>query len=149
MNNSHVLAISVTFIIYAVLAIAFFGWGKITIRLIDTGGKENRFFTPFIWIGWAMTLFLIQLINFALPVKAVVIIPVLLVGIVFSIHEAITIYRHYINKLSKRNFLILLGNIAILVLVAGWIASRSMVTPTNYDSGLYHFNKIRWINTFS
>jgi len=34
-----------------------------------------------------------------------------------------------------------------MLVVAGWIASRSMMSPTNFDSGLYHFKAIRWINS--
>lgn len=34
------------------------------------------------------------------------------------------------------------------ILVTCWIASRAMIPPTNYDSGLYHLSAIRWINEY-
>jgi hypothetical protein len=51
---------------------------------------------------------------------------------------------------SKSNStLVRLGWILIIILaLTGWIASGSMLSPIHYDSGLYYFQAIRWINSF-
>lgn len=148
MNCTHLSAVSLTLIIYAILAVAYFGWGKATTYLLGLERQESRPVTSFVWMGWAFTLLVFQLIHFVLPLKAFVAIFVLIMGATFAIPQIITAYRRYINQLSMRTLLILLGIIAVVLTLCGWIASLSMLSPESYDSGLYHFNKIRWINSF-
>ncbi len=148
MNSAHMSAVLLTFTIYTILAVAYFGWGNAIAYLLGLERQENRSISSFIWIGWAFTLFLFQLIHFFLPLTVFVAIPALIVGMAFAIPQIITAYRHYINQFSRRKLLVLLGIIAVLFTISGWIASRSMLPPLHFDSGLYHFNKIRWINTF-
>jgi len=99
-------------------------------------------------VGWALTLFIFQLIHFFLPLTAFVVIPVLVVGVILAIPQIVTALRHSNNPPSRHYRVVSLGIIAALFAVTCWIASRSMLPPINFDSGLYHFNKIRWINAF-
>lgn len=147
MNNAHILAVLLTFIIYLLLAVAYFGWGKMTTSLLGLGRQEDNLVTPFIWIGWAFTLFIFQLTHFALPLTAFVVIPVLIIGVASAIPGVIASFRSHTIRTSKV-LMVLSGIISVVLLVSFWVASRSMLTPENYDSGLYHFNKIRWINSF-
>jgi hypothetical protein len=35
-----------------------------------------------------------------------------------------------------------------MTILSAWVALRSMLPPSIYDSNLYHFNAVRWINSF-
>ena len=142
MNSAHLSAVSLTLIIYAILAVTYFGWGKATTYLLGVKRQENPSVTHFMWMGWAFTLFILQVIHFILSLKAFVAIPVLIMGAAFAMPQIVTAYRRYIHQPSMRiqEVVISLGIIAVVLAVSGWIASRSMLPLTNYDSGLYHFN---------
>jgi len=148
MNSTHISAVSQTLIIYAILSVAYFGWGKVTTCLLGLEKQENRSVTSSIWLGWAFTLLVFQLIHFVLPLTTFVVVPVLIMGATFAIPQIVTAYRRYTNQPSMLMLVILLGITAVVLAISAWIASRSMLPPANYDSGLYHLNTIRWINSF-
>ena len=146
MNSDHFAALALTFFIYGLLATAYFGWGKATGYLLGLQTGERCPPTYFIWIGWASTLLIFQMIHFFLPLTAFAVVPVFMVGAVFGLCQLFISTRSYLNQGSILMPLIVLAIIGMLI--AGWVASRSMLPPANSDSGLYHFNKIRWINSF-
>jgi hypothetical protein len=125
---------------------AYYGWGKAATYVLGIGEQTNRSDITLIWLGWAFTLFIFQLSHFFFPVTAYVVCPILIIGAVFSISQIVNALRRFPQK---RSTLMRTATIVIILLAgASWIASRSMNPPTNYDSGLYHFNAIRWINSF-
>lgn len=106
----------------------------------------NDFTITLIWLGWAFTLFLFQLIHFLLPLTVYSVAPILLIGLLLFV-------RHIPGKWKAQYFWSIKNlkeGAAFLVffIIVIWVASRSMLSPTSYDSGLYHFNIIRWINTY-
>lgn len=145
MNGAHVLAVAVTLLIDGVLAAAFFGWGKVCLRLAGSDLQGSRSVTGPIWIGWTFTLLLFQVLRFVAPINVYGVVPVLAAGMAFAIPPAIREYRcQDRQRVSSAG----ICGIALLLLAATWATSRSMLKPAHYDSGLYHFNSIRWINEF-
>lgn len=112
---------------------------------------EGILFSFSIWIGWACTLLLFQLIHLFFPLTVYIVSPVFAFGMVLSIiffiksWSSVTSTSLPLSKAAKISFAII---IFLIFLISVWIISRSMLSPTNYDSGLYHFNTIRWINSF-
>jgi len=95
---------------------------------------------PLIWIGWSLTLLFLQIVNIFLPLNAYISIPVL----VFGLFSAFLFFKKELSTGTlaslPRVYLVLLGILTV------WIAFLSMSSAANYDSGLYHFNSIRWLN---
>ena len=144
--KAHLSALTQTIAAYLVLAVAYFGWGTAAIHVFGLSNKVERQRTTLIWLGWACTLFLFQILHFFLPITAYVTIPVLVIGVAFSIPEILIVSRRWSRK---RSSLVGLGVVFLVFLALTiWIASRSMLAPSNYDSGLYHFSAIRWINSY-
>ena len=139
---------ALAWMIYALLAVAYFGWGKTAADLLGLGGPGTRFVTFHVWIGWALTLFIFQLIHFVLPITALVVIPVLAIGVAAAAPGIVKAARGRSASPPRSPPILPLSIGAGLLAVSGWLASRSMLPPEIYDSGLYHFNKIRWINSF-
>ena len=142
-NIRHLSAVLLTFIIYATLAVTYYGYGITSTSIL---GLNCFPVTLSIWIGWALSLFVLQLIHFLIPLSAIVCILIILVGVLGAYPHIIAAYKCKINQKSCINLLFTIFVAAIPILY--WTASFSMLPPDNYDSGLYHLNKIRWINSY-
>jgi hypothetical protein len=93
MQSSHLPALALTLIVYALLAVAYYGWGKTAANLLGLEGAGTRFVTFYVWIGWALTLFIFQLTHFAVPITALVVIPVLAIGMAAAVPRIVTACR--------------------------------------------------------
>jgi hypothetical protein len=146
MTNSHLFALALTLLIYLVMAVAYFGWGKTLLWALGLRDQTTRSDVTLVWLGWAFTLFLFQALHFFLPLNAYVVAPVFVVGIAMSYPD---IAKAFMRQLQDKSTLARrLGILMIALAVTCWVASRSMLPPTNYDSGLYHLQTIRWLNSF-
>jgi hypothetical protein len=139
---NHVASLAQTLTLYLFLAATYFGWGKAVTFILRIHGQATDSPIMVIWLGWASTLLVFQLLHILFPLTAFVVMPVFAVGLIFFISQL----RNVLRLLSQKSFVLVAASASILLLVASWIASRSMLSPENYDSGLYHFNTIRWIN---
>jgi hypothetical protein len=140
------------------MGLSCFGWGRAVIQVLDTGDQRRCPGITLIWLGWATTLLLLQAAHFFFPLTAYVVAPIYIIGILFYI-----IMRRRAQNGSKGSvswalvcgclrdrseFLRFAGAFMVVFAAACWIALQSMGPVMNYDSGLYHFNVIRWINSF-
>jgi len=149
MNSAHMSALSLTLLIYLILAIAYFGWGKVVCLVLSLEGQKTTApVISYIWMGWAVTLLVFQLLHFILPLTAFVVAPVFITGVAFALPQMVIVCRRYPKHLSILATLFGIIFVILAVAAASWIAALSMSFPVNYDSGLYHFNTIRWINSF-
>lgn len=153
MSYTHFIALIQTLLLYVFLAAAYFGWGKVFI-LAATRKKERTENIPhsfLIWSGWACSLLVFQSIHFFLPIHVYSVGPVLLLGAGFSLAFLLRNgaspcgLLHFTGPQSKYvGVAIIIG----LLMTGSWLASRAMLPPNIYDSGLYHLNVIRWTNEF-
>lgn len=141
---THIVAVAGTLLIFLLLGVAYFGWGRIAATILGIARQTPASAALPVWLGWTFTLLIFQLLHFFLPITVYVVIPVFALGVFFSISPLLNAWRHLT---WQRSTLILVIITFVLALgVAVWIASRAMLTPDNYDSSLYHFNAIRWLN---
>ena len=146
--SAHFLAVSLTLLIYTCLAIAFFGWGRMTFMLLGIRADEQPSSVLLIWTGWGTTLFLLQLLHFFTPINFFAVFPVLLIGCGLAVPFLLTTFRNFDRGWSLAAILSLLVCFAVALAFTFWVVSRAMLPPLSYDSGLYHLNKIRWINSY-
>lgn len=143
---NHISALAQTLLIYLIMGLAYFGWGRVVIQVLSLSSQTSRSDITLIWLGWAFTLLVFQLLHFLFPLTAYVVAPIFIIGIAFSIPHIVDAFRRQLQEESTPVRLV--GILIIMLAVTVWVASRSMLPPTNFDSGLYHFNMIRWINSF-
>jgi hypothetical protein len=152
MSLMPVAAITITFTlaIYLMLGFSYFGWGTALCSVLRINKKSSDNITLPIWLGWAFTLFFFQTLHFVFPITAYVVVPIFLLGVVLSIPRLIKGLKSASKLPKPRNSTRIFTTIfwVLFVGVSAWVASRSMLAPTNYDSALYHFNIIRWINSY-
>ena len=125
--------LTITLMGYLILAISYLGlgWAGSQILRIDFPVKEKPFYL--IWLGWAITLFLLQTLNLFFPINLFSSIPFLLLGTIL----AIVFFENEIRK--QKAFTFSRIYLVLLVLTTIWIAVLSMSSPTIFDDGLYHF----------
>jgi hypothetical protein len=144
------MTITITLTIYLLLGFSYYGWGTVLCIILRNDKKSSDNVILPIWLGWAFTLFLFQILHFIFSINAYVVIPIFLLGVAVSIPQLIkdlkNIFRHPKPLLSPR--IIETVFILFFVGVSAWVASRSMRAPTVYDSALYYSNAIRWINSY-
>jgi hypothetical protein len=135
-----------TLIFYLILSLSYFGWGWAITLILGKTEPSSPAGLIHIWLGWAATLFIFQILHLFFPLTASVVVPIFAIGIIFSCKQVITVFKLGAQKRSTIIEFVIIS--LIMLILAVWIASRSMLSPENYDSGLYHFNTIRWINSF-
>jgi hypothetical protein len=143
---THITAVTFTLMIFVLMAAAYFGWGQAASIALGIGKQKPDSVVMPIWLGWALTLLVFQLLRFFLPITAYVVIPVFVLGLVFSIPQIWNTVRRFPLQRSVSRLTVISAIVALGVVV--WIVSRAMVAPENFDSGLYHLNAIRWISTY-
>lgn len=143
---THILAVAFSLLIYLFLGTAYYGWGRVTSLFLGLGDQKFRFSILHVWLGWATTLFVFELLHFILPLTAYVSIPVLAFGAACAVPGMKYKFKCFQMELFASNRL-MLGWVLIFGFVI-WVISRAMMPPINFDSGLYHFNTIRWINMY-
>lgn len=129
---------------YAVLAFAYYGWGGLLLGIMRAKlDAPDRIFTQ-IWLGWSGSIFVLLLAHFVSALSAVVSALLfgsgVLLGIWWRLRErrpsAVAGLRIYVYWIA-------------LIPVSIWLASWAMLPPQIYDSGLYHFASLRWINEYA
>ncbi len=141
----HAEAVAWTLAGFVALAISFFGWGRFTSRILGTDAPARTEGAITVLLGWASSLLVLQMLNFVVPIRGWVAIPLFVAGLMMSI-PALHAYTTRSDREPIPTSLIWIA--ACFAVTAAWVASRGMYPVENFDSGLYHLPTIRWINTY-
>lgn len=144
----------------ATTAVALAGWGNLTWRLlgIDLPNKPS---VLTVWLGFCVVVGCLEIVHLFLPIAWQLTFAVAIVGVLAQVCRAklqsavdgcsvterqvsIGFLNLTINTLRRHPLHCAIAAIIILV----WCL-RAMQTPTMYDSGLYHFGSIRWLNEYA
>lgn len=130
-------------IIYLVLFFAYAGWGGLFSSLFNIALQQSGDCFSTVWIGWAFSLVIFHTVHLFFPIIPEISGLFFLSGIclylkynfdIRKIFSTVRIHRFYIVTLLVFSF---------------WVASHAMLSPEYYDSGLYHFNSIRWLQEYA
>ena len=134
------LDIVVLFAVLFMTIVVLTGWGNITFKLLGVD-IPSRLSTYTIWLGFCAVIGVIEFTHLlvAIDFKVALVIAVIgLVGCWFNATSFTTTLLALVRKFPLRAI--------VISLVAICWAIRAMEAPTMYDSGLYHFGSIRWLN---
>lgn len=132
------LGIPVLVVSYAVLAISFWGWGMLAEHLVSTRPRMSPAALPRIWAGFSLILVLLEVIHFCRPITWIESTTLIGGGILLFL----TFRPSSLHFGTSR--LVPLG----ILLCAIHLAAQSLLPLSNSDSGLYHFQSIRWANEY-
>lgn len=130
-------------LIYFFLFISYTGWGALTSQLLDINFFNRKSCFSLAWIGWALSLVLIHAIHIIHPINFLVsgIFFLSGIGLFFRFNQQ---YRIIIVPKTQKDWAFLV----LVVIFSSWVAVHAQSSPRLYDSGLYHFNAIRWLQEY-
>jgi hypothetical protein len=136
-------ALGFTVAIHVLLAVGCFGWGGLLLR---RNGVHLTSAASTVWTGWIVLLFILQAVHCFTPLTGWVTAGCLAPGIAVGILQAVHRTRETGSNSAFTRGSLLMG-LAIAAVVP-FVVARALAAPLNYDSGLYHFNTLRWINEY-
>ena len=132
--------------ILALTAFALAGWGRLAVRWIGLP-RATAISTLEIWFGFAVVVGLVELLHLIFPVDWRMSLALAVIG--FAGFFAIDGSVWKLDVLALARFVRAHHRTVVLItLVLVVWCSRAMSPPANYDSGLYHFGNIRWLNEY-
>ena len=123
------------------LAISFFIWGRFLSKILNIkiNGKKGIFAN--VWLGFVFCIFVFSVYHLFLPINA-------FASSIFYIPGIIYFFIKYGKKLPAFVKSIGVLKLAVILLTLFAASSVAIQVPTNFDTGLYHLNSIRWNNEY-
>ncbi len=121
--------------------VIFWGWGKLALQVlkIDLAHEDKAIV---LWVGFAVVLGWLKAIHFLWPIDWRVTAATAAIGLVgLCITHRFGGCSTRLPLLKKRNWWLVWCGAGLIL-----ICLRAMGEPNNFDSGLYHFQTIRWLN---
>jgi len=137
------LAISISLLL---MFFAYNGWGSLIVKLLKFKFDDREKKYVLTWLGWAASLLMLNIYNLLFPVN------IYFSSLYFGTGVVIYFIIYVKNRCFVNTKRILVNNwIPLLIksFLSFIIAIRAMLSPSSYDSGLYHFNAVRWLNEFA
>ena len=143
MESFICLIISLFF--YLIIFLSLYGWGALLSLILKINLGLNIFVNA--WLGLTVLITLTHIVHFYYPINYQVSFLLLIPGILLFFIQFIYNINVLVTKIKKNKQILIIYGL-LLLFIAGLLAKYAMQIPTNYDSGLYHFNSINWINEF-
>ena len=128
---------------WLLLFLLFSGLGMIPLRLFGGGLRSGRDLYDSFWLGWALSLILLQVWHLAWPVNdlALLLLAMLAALGLMSRRDQI---RALAGRLPRNA-----GFLALLIPLLLWLALRAIEMPVAYDSGYRDFQAVMWIDSYA
>jgi hypothetical protein len=153
----HLLDTLILIIWMLVIGLAFMGWGELVRHWLKFKPRDHQAESTAtqaicdIWFGLCICISVTELLHFFFAITWVVSLGVLGVGLAYSlVCGSLRHLGQLWGEVLVKPFSITRGLYGFAFLAACFIwISVAMAGPTNYDSGLYHFGSIKWLNEHS
>ena len=143
MDPHHTLDLLSVLLGTVITAFCLLSWGQIVLRFFGTSRESIQM--NHAWIGMASLISVISLIQLLMPIDWKMSLAVLLIALFNAYYyekvswaNLLSTIRQYIFRHPFISFTSFLGIVLL--------SSGALLAPGNYDSGLYHFTSIAWLN---
>jgi len=127
-----------------IMALALAGWGRFVFRLLGVNVPVITD-TSSVWIGFFAALGLVEVVHFFIQIDWMVTTAFAVTGFAYLLTSSQPADRAACKaafiQLRSKSLYVALAVIFIAIAIA-----RTMEVPGSYDSGLYHFGSIKWLN---
>ncbi len=136
-----IYSITLIMLVCLFLSCSFFVWGRFLAKLLGLQITGNKGIIAKIWFGFAFCIFFFSIYHIFLPIDA-------FASCIFYLPGIIYFFIRYSKKLP--DFIKSIGTLKLTVIILTMIMASAIAiqAPTNFDTGLYHLNSIRWNNEF-
>jgi len=138
---SLIIDLLVLIAVLGIAALMLAGWGTIVGRLLRLPLAHTSL-AMLMWLGFAAVLLLTQALHLFTPIDWRATLVLSTMGIAAAPRARFALAIRKLLSYAK-------GNPLVAALWVGWLVlccMRAMGVPNNFDSGLYHFQSIRWLN---
>lgn len=126
---------------WLLLAMSFFSWGRLLSYILDIKINGKKGIITTIWLGFVFCIFFFSFYHLFLPINV-------FASSFFYFGGIICFFINYGKKLNRFVKSINIINKFAILLTLFVIASIAIQQPTNFDTGYYHLNSIRWANEY-
>lgn len=126
------------------LFLVFLGMGLCVLRFVFGEGVSPRRALTAAWVGWAMSLLLLEWIHLFLPVAEgaqLLLLALGCAGLWLSRRELRQLWRESLAGMAQRRTMLRLPFVALLILI---VAALAVAPDLDYDSGNYHQQSVLW-----
>ncbi len=121
--------------VLVVTAAALLGWGNLTWRFLSLE-QPQRPSVLTVWLGFCIVVAFIEVIHLFLPIDWAVTAVVVVIGLI-----GLNFRIRWVLSVKRCPLMYAVGGVVLV----SWCL-LAMQPPTMFDSGLYHFGSIRWLN---
>ena len=124
------------------LFLMFSGLGFIVQRVVDQPMNTGSLWLDAFWLGWALSLLILQLWHFAFPVNdSIFVLFLLIASLILFVqrHQLLVIVRRF---KQYRLFIVIFGVVLL------WMANRAIDMPTAFDTGFRDMQAVMWVDTY-
>jgi hypothetical protein len=140
----HLIDITTLLLYVFCCLLSLVGWGSLVNRLIGVSTQTTANISD-AWTGLFAVIALVETCHLVVPIDWKITLIFLAMGYFEIIRLALhrIDFQHSSTKIPLRinPFLYVIGFVFLLI-----AASFAITTPINYDSALYHFQSVRWLN---
>ena len=140
-----IVDLTATILVIFALTIVCRTWGRATFKLLGVE-LTPKFDHGELWVGFSVLLAAIEFLHLFVPIDWKVSLLIFALGLLPFAKQAernlfIRDFKSYAN-FTKSHYI----KIFIVIAIALLWCMRAMGIPNHFDSGLYHFGSIRWLN---
>jgi hypothetical protein len=135
MSFQLVFDLIILLLVLGVTTAALLGWGNLTWRFLSVE-QPDRPSVLTVWLGFCIVVALIEIIHLFVPIDWRVTAAVAVIGLI-----GLNSRTRWV--LSIKHYPLMYAVVGVVLVSWGLLA---MQPPTMFDSGLYHFGSIRWLN---
>jgi hypothetical protein len=141
-----IVALAQLIIFLGIVTISLSGWGIFCYRTLGLP-LSRSIDTGTIWLGLVVILCGSEVIHLFFPLDWKVSLGIVIVGCVAGATSSLSVYKSSIRSvwLGLKCYPFVTTVVCVMVVTCCLSALR---VPNNFDSGLYHFGSIRWLNEY-
>ena len=133
---------SLVLLSWLLLFLLFSGLGMMVLKLLGKSFASGRDWLDSFWLGWALTLAVLQIWHFFFPVNDMILLLLALLA-AHQLFSQRTVATRLIAQLPKESAYLLATG-----LVALWLSNRALAMPTAFDSGFRDIQAVMWISAY-
>ena len=130
--------------ILVLAAVTLLGWGRLVERVVGLSATQ-QVETGTLWLGFVALLGAADLVHLAIRIDWMASLGCLLIGLAGCLTQGGVGWARLFRAIALQVRAHPIVAVAVAGLAIAWCL-RGMGLPNNFDSGLYHFASIRWLN---
>ncbi len=127
---------------WLLLFLLFSGLGMLLLKLLGKSFKSGWDWLDSFWLGWALSLAVLQIWHLVLPVNETILLLLALIAAyqLFSLRASAARLLHRLS--NERAYMLVMAPLAL------WMSNRALAMPTAYDTGFRDIQAVMWLDAY-